>query len=63
MIDEISALGHNNTWDMVDLPANKKSIGCKWIFTSENQSKRIYGLSQGTVDCKRVCSDLYGRLL
>lgn len=22
----------NNTWDIVDLPKDKKPIGCKWVF-------------------------------
>ena len=33
MIDEINALDHNDTWDLVELPASKKAIGCKWVFT------------------------------
>lgn len=33
MIDEINALDHNGTWDLVELPASKKAIGCKWVFT------------------------------
>jgi len=33
MIDEINALDHNDAWDLVELPASKKAIGCKWVFT------------------------------
>lgn len=33
MIDEINALDHNNTWELVELPVGKKAIGCKWVFT------------------------------
>ncbi|KAJ9556562.1 LOW QUALITY PROTEIN: hypothetical protein OSB04_011176 [Centaurea solstitialis] len=33
MIEEMNALEHNNTWTLVELPANKKTIGCKWVFT------------------------------
>lgn len=32
MIDEINALDHNNTWELVELPVGKKAIGCKWVF-------------------------------
>lgn len=32
MQNEISALVANNTWDLVPLPAGKKSIGCKWVY-------------------------------
>ncbi|KAJ9553824.1 hypothetical protein OSB04_017869 [Centaurea solstitialis] len=33
MIEEMNALEHSNTWTLVELPANKKAIGCKWVFT------------------------------
>ena len=33
MLDELKALDHNVTWDLVDLPTNKRAIGCKWVFT------------------------------
>lgn len=33
METEISALEHNKTWDLVELPEGKKAIGCKWVFT------------------------------
>lgn len=32
MNKEIAALQQNNTWDLVDLPPNKKPIGCKWVY-------------------------------
>ncbi|GJW28732.1 retrovirus-related pol polyprotein from transposon TNT 1-94 [Tanacetum coccineum] len=33
MIEEMNALDHNGTWALVDLPAHKKAIGCKWVFS------------------------------
>ncbi|KAK9063841.1 hypothetical protein SSX86_017713 [Deinandra increscens subsp. villosa] len=33
MIEEMEALDQNNTWNLVNLPINKKAIGCKWVFT------------------------------
>ncbi|KAK9080267.1 hypothetical protein SSX86_001943 [Deinandra increscens subsp. villosa] len=33
MIEEMDALDQNNTWTLVNLPTNKKAIGCKWLFT------------------------------
>ena len=33
MIDELNALDHNVTWDLVELPVGKRAIGCKWVFT------------------------------
>ncbi|MCH80898.1 retrovirus-related Pol polyprotein from transposon TNT 1-94, partial [Trifolium medium] len=32
MQDEFSALERNKTWTLVPLPANRKAIGCKWVF-------------------------------
>lgn len=29
---ELAAMEVNNTWHIVHLPANKHSIGCKWIY-------------------------------
>lgn len=29
---EIQALSDNQTWEVVDLPAGKKPIGCKWVY-------------------------------
>ena len=32
MIEEMDALNGNDTWDLVQLPTEKKAIGCCWIF-------------------------------
>ena len=32
MIAELQALELNNTWFLVPLPLNKRSVGCKWVF-------------------------------
>ena len=32
MIEEVNALDDDGTWDLVSLPAGKKSIGFKWLF-------------------------------
>ncbi|CAH9079281.1 unnamed protein product [Cuscuta epithymum] len=32
MVEEMNALNLNGTWDLVDFPTGKKSIGCKWVF-------------------------------
>ena len=29
---EYDALMKNNTWKLVELPPNKKPIGCKWVY-------------------------------
>ncbi|XP_076960956.1 uncharacterized protein LOC143637446 [Bidens hawaiensis] len=32
MNNEIEDLHRNNTWELVDLPSNRKTIRCKWIY-------------------------------
>ena len=32
MEEELSSICDNNTWDLVDLPKDKKAIGSKWVF-------------------------------
>ena len=33
MNDELRSLKKNATWELSDLPAGKKSVGCKWVYT------------------------------
>jgi len=35
MNKEISALQLDNTWEVVDLPPNKKAISCKWVYKTK----------------------------
>ena len=30
---EMEALEKNKTWEFVDLPAGKRPVGCKWVYT------------------------------
>ena len=32
MDSEIKSLTQHHTWTLQDLPSDKKSIGCKWVF-------------------------------
>ena len=32
MVEEMQALDDNDTWNLVQLPAGKKAIGCRWVF-------------------------------
>ncbi|MCH83031.1 hypothetical protein A2U01_0003845, partial [Trifolium medium] len=43
MQHEIQALEDNHTWTMCPLPANKKALGCKWIY-------KIKYRSDGTIE-------------
>lgn len=33
MEEEIKALRRNQTWTLVDLPASKRVVGCRWVYT------------------------------
>ena len=37
--DEIKSMKDNRVWDLVELPEGVKSIGCKWIFKTKQDSK------------------------
>lgn len=32
MMEEVNALRRSDTWEIVDLPKEKKIVGCKWVF-------------------------------
>ena len=32
MIDEMQALEHNGTWELVPLPPGKKPADCRWVY-------------------------------
>jgi hypothetical protein len=32
MVEEMDALDKNEAWDIVELSAGRKSVGCKWLF-------------------------------
>lgn len=38
MQQEIDALEKKGTWDIVDLPPGKKSIGCAWVYLIKYKS-------------------------
>ncbi|KAJ9689323.1 hypothetical protein PVL29_014817 [Vitis rotundifolia] len=33
MVDEMTALHSNGTWDLVSLPPGKSIVGCRWVYT------------------------------
>jgi hypothetical protein len=39
MNQEIESIEKNKTWDLVDLPRNKKSIGVKWVYKTKLNEK------------------------
>lgn len=43
MVEEMTTLKKNNTWDLVTLPRGKKTVGCRWVFTIKHKA-------DGTID-------------
>src|SRR5438270_12864545 len=39
MQEELQALKKNNTWELVTLPAGKRAVGCKWVYTVKQTPK------------------------
>ncbi|RVX10349.1 Retrovirus-related Pol polyprotein from transposon RE1 [Vitis vinifera] len=38
VFEEMNALKKNDTWEVVDLPREKKVVGCKWVFTIKSKA-------------------------
>ena len=34
----MSSLYKNDTWELAELPKEKKAIGCKWVYTKKQES-------------------------
>ena len=32
MKEEMDSLAHNGTWKLVDLPADREAVKCKWVY-------------------------------
>ena len=47
MVDEMAALHSNGTWDLVDLPSGKSTVGCCWVYTVKVDL-------DGQVDCLKA---------
>jgi Reverse transcriptase (RNA-dependent DNA polymerase) len=41
MREELDALEKNKTWVIMQLPKNKKSVGCKWVYKIKYNSNEI----------------------
>ena len=38
MVEEMKAPQKKHTWEMVELPMGKKTLGCKWVFSVKYKS-------------------------
>ena len=47
MVDEMTALHSNSTWDLVVLPSGKSTVDCHWVYT-------IKVGPDGQVDCLKA---------
>ena len=47
MSDELQALLNTHTWDLVDLPPGKSTVGCKWVY-------KIKTRADGSVECYKA---------
>ncbi|RVW71744.1 Retrovirus-related Pol polyprotein from transposon TNT 1-94 [Vitis vinifera] len=47
MVDEMTALHSNDTWDLVVLPSGKSTVGCCWVYTVKVDP-------DGQVDCLKA---------
>ena len=36
--EEMTSLISNGTWDIVPLPKDRKTIGCRWVFKVKNNA-------------------------
>ena len=48
MAEEMESLHKNQTWDLVELPERKRTIGFKWVFkkkkaVSEKMRRKVHG--------------------
>jgi len=35
MVEEMSSLHKNDTWELIELLKGKKAIGCKWVYAKK----------------------------
>ena len=49
MMEEFEFLHNNKTWDLVELPREKKAIDCKWVYRKRKLSleKKMLDLRLG----------------
>ena len=41
MDEEIESLHRNQTWELIQLPKGKKTIGCKWVYAEKDNNSGV----------------------
>ena len=59
MEDEMEALQKNATWEMIQLPEEKKTVGCKWVFSIKNKADGTIERYKARLVAKG-CTQTYG---
>ena len=59
---EYNSLIENKTWRLVELPPERKAVGCKWVFTPETLLRWSSGTIQSTPSGQGLNPEIWYRL-
>jgi Reverse transcriptase (RNA-dependent DNA polymerase) len=62
MNEELMALVKNHTWELVELPNGKKSVGCRWIYKNKFNGDRSIERHKARLVTKKIYTNLRDRL-
>ena len=62
MNEEIDAIEKNQTWDLIDIPADKTNIRVKWVYKTKLNEKGELEKHKARLVAKRVCTTIWCRL-
>ena len=59
MNEEMRSLQKNYTWEVVELPAGKVPVGCRWVFTIKHKADGTIERFKARLVAKRIHSNLW----
>ncbi|KAH9698541.1 protein kinase domain-containing protein [Citrus sinensis] len=59
MLEEMRALEKNATWEKVDMPDGKTTVGCKWVFTMKYNSDGSLERYKARLVAKAGCEECF----